>query len=319
MEKLESRSGKYAESPFQIPLKGWWPIAKRVFARFGEADISLRCAGVAFFTFFSIFPAIAASVLTYGLFLDRETLRDHLAAIQSFVPPQAFTIISERLDALLSQPEAGLGFGLLAALAIALWSGSRGVGSLVGLISEAYREDDDRSFIVSALLSVGLTLGGIIFLAVAIVTVAALPAIFLALPLGEHFEWLVLLLRWPLLFLFVMAALMVLYRLGPDRSDARAVWLIPGAFVGTLGWVLLSILFSFYVENFGNYSATFGSLSVAIVTMLWLNYSILIFAMGAILNAEAEHQTRMDTTTGAPKPIGHRGAVVADHVPEMTE
>lgn len=318
MQRSEPRPGKYAETPFQIPLKGWWPIAKRVAVRFGKADISLRCAGVAFFTFFSIFPAIAASVLTYGLFLNRETLRTHLAAIEPFVPHQAFTIISDRLEALLSQPETGLGFGLVLALAIALWSGSRGVGSLVGLISEAYREDNKRSFLTSALLSIGLTLGGIVFLAVAIVTVAALPAVFLALPFGSSFEWLVLLLRWPLLFLFVMAALMVLYRLGPDRSNAQLVWLLPGALIATIGWLLLSALFSLYVENFGNYSATFGSLSVAVVTMLWLNYSILIFAVGALLNAEAEYQTRMDSTTGEPKPIGLRGAIVADTVPDTT-
>lgn len=309
-------AGKYAETPFQIPLKGWWPILKRVYARFIEADISIRCAGVAFFTFFSIFPAIAASVLTYGLFLDRQVLRTHLGAIEPFLPPEAFTIISDRLDALLAQPETGLGLGLLFALAVALWSGSRGIGSLVGLMSEAYRENDKRSFIVSALLSIGLTVGGIVFLAVAIVTVAALPAIFLILPFGEFFERLVLLLRWPLLFLFVMAALMVLYRLGPDRKDAQLVWLVPGAFISTVGWVLLSLLFSFYVENFGNFSATFGSLSVAVVTMLWLNYTILIFTLGALLNAEAEYQTRIDTTVGAPKPMGLRGAVVADEVPK---
>ncbi len=315
----KAQTGKYAATPFQIPLKGWWPIVKRVFVRFNAADISLRCAGVAFYTFFSIFPAIAAGVLTYGLFLDRETLRDHLATIQSFVPPQAYTIISDRLEALLSQPETGLGFGLALALAIALWSGSRGVGSMVGLISEAYREDEKRSFVTTALLSVSLTLGGILFLTVAILSVAALPAIFLALPFGSSFEWLVLLLRWPLLFLFVMGALMVLYRLGPDRSDAQFIWLLPGAIVATIGWMLLSGLFSFYVENFGNYSATFGSLSVAIVTMLWLNYSILVFAIGAILNAEAEYQTRIDTTTGPPKPMGYRGAVVADHVPDTAD
>ncbi len=316
MEQPEHRSGKYATSPFQISLKGWWPIVKRGVARFGEADISIRCAGVAFFTFFSIFPAIAAAVLTYGLFLDRSMLRTQLDTLQPFVPPEAFTIIAERLDALLSQPETGLGLGLVLALGIALWSGSRGVGSLVGLISEAYREHDNRSFIVSALLSIGLTFGGMVFLAVAILTVAALPAIFLALPFGASFEWFVLLLRWPLLFLFVMFALVVLYRLGPDRKDARLVWLVPGAAFGTIAWLLLSALFSFYVQNFGNYDATFGSLSVAIVTMLWLYYSILIFAVGAILNAEAEYQTRMDSTTGPPKPLGYRGAVVADEVPE---
>ncbi len=319
MDDAAAAIGRYATSPFQIPWKGWVRVAKRMFARFGEADISLRCAGVAFFTFFSIFPAIAAAVLTYGLFLDRTLLRTHLDSIQPLIPPQAYTIISDRLDALLAQPEAGLGIGLVLSLGIALWSGSRGVGSLVGLISEAYREDDERNFIVSALLSVGLTVGGIIFLAVAILTVAALPALFLALPLGAYFEWLVLLLRWPLLFLFVMSALMVLYRLGPDRKDAKLVWLVPGAFVGTLGWLALSLGFSFYVQNFGNYSATFGSLSVAVVTMLWMYYSILVFASGAILNAEAEMQTRMDSTTGPPKPVGQRGAVVADQIPEMPE
>ena len=308
--------GRYAQTPWQITWKGWKKIFWRSVSRFSEADISLRCAGVAFFTFFSIFPALAAGVLTYGLLLDRNTLRDHLASIQPLLPADAYNLIAERLESLLSQPETGLGIGLLFSLAIALWSGSRGVGSLVGLVSQTYRERDERNFLVSAALSLGLTFGGIICFAIAVFTVAALPALFLALPFGSVFETTVLWLRWPLLAAFVVLGLTVLYRLAPDRDAPSFVWLLPGALFAGLMWIGVSFGFSIYVEQFGNYSATFGSLSIAVVTMLWIYYSVTVFALGGVLNAEAELQTRVDTTTGSPKPLGQRGAVVADNLPE---
>lgn len=316
---MPENAGCFAVSPRQIPWQGWKSILPRIGSRFVEADISLRSAGVAFFTFFSIFPGLTAAVLVYGLFLDRETLRQHLATVEPLLPDAAFSIINTRLEALLAQPQTGLGIGLAVSLAIAFWSGSRGVGSLVTLLTIAHREKEERSFLSAALLSLGLTLAGIIGFAIAIILVAAIPAAAAALPLPDYFETLALWLRWPILLVFILGALMALYRLAPDRRAPAMRWLWPGAVAAAIVWVLLSVLFSIYVQNFGNYSATFGALSAAVVMMLWLYYSIMVFAMGAVLNAEIEYQTRTDTTAGLSRPVGDRGAVVADNMPGGTE
>ena len=177
------------------------------------------------------------------------------------MPEAALAIIRDRLTQLVQQPASGLGIGLVVSLGIALWSGSRGVNALVLAIGEAYHEDDDRGFLASALLSIGLTLGGIVFVGVALAAIAVVPAVLNNLQLGSTFETAVNWLRWPLLALFVIVAVAVLYRLAPDRDDARWEWLTPGAVTATVLWLVLSALFSLYVEYFGNYSATFGSLA----------------------------------------------------------
>lgn len=308
-------SGRYATRPGQIPRPGWIKILKRTLATMSATDLSLRCAGVAFFTFLSIFPVLACFVLIYGLVATPDSLRAQLEALRAFAPASVFNIVQERLEALLSQPEVGLGIGLAISFTLALWSGSRGVNALIGTISFAYRETDERSFISAALTSVGLTLGALVFLVIALFTIAGLPVILAATPFVSNMaETVALWARWPVLALFVCLSMAVLFRIAPHRESAQWKWITPGALVATVLWVMLSVLFSIYVEQFGNYSATFGSLSVAVVMMLWTYYSTMIVTLGASLNAEIEHQTKVDTTTGPSAPMGDRGAFVADHL-----
>ena len=309
--------GRYAERPSQIPWPGWKAILKRTFGTVSDADLSLRCAGVAFFSFLSIFPVLACFILVYGLVATRDTVRDQLFTLERFAPKAVFELVQERLEALLSQPEVGLGVGLLISFGLALWSGSRGTNSLIGTINLAYYQKDGRGFVTGALLSLGLTLGALGFLTMSLFTVAAIPALTENLPFARYLETIILWARWPALALMVYLAILVLYRLAPYREDAKWRWITPGALTAAVLWMLLSVLFSVYVEQFGNYSATFGSLSVAVVTMLWLYYSSMVIALGAALNAEIELQTKMDTTTGPQSPMGERGAYVADNLPEQ--
>ena len=301
-----------------MPWPGWKSILKRIYTTMGDADLSLRSAGVAFFGFLSIFPVLACFVLIYGLVTSRGLLEQQLTSVQPFLPVAVFEILQERLDSLLSQPETGLGIGLLVSFAIALWSGSRGTSAMIGAVSSAYREHDDRSFLVNAFISLGMTLGGLFFLVVAIFAIAAIPVIVENLPFPLFFEQAALWVRWPVLALLVWIAIAVLFRFAPHRESARWRWITPGAVVATILWIALSALFSVYVENFGNYSATFGSLSVGVVMLLWMYYSTLIILFGASMNAELEHQTKIDTTTGPAVPMGERGAFVADHLPEQS-
>ena len=200
-----------------------------------------------------------------------------------------------------------------------MWSGSRGTNALILAIGEAYHEDDDRSFIASAVLSIVLTLGALVFVGVALAAIAVIPAVFNAFRLGPTFETVVNWLRWPILAVFVIAAIAALYKLAPDRDDAQLKWLTPGAILAAVLWMILSVAFSLYVEYFGNYSATFGSLAGAVVMMFWIYYSVMVFVFGAALNGQMELQTRRDTTVGAHEKMGTRGAFVADNTPAAVD
>ncbi|EFL88628.1 YihY/virulence factor BrkB family protein [Ahrensia sp. R2A130] len=311
-------AGRYAVRPRDIPWAGWKSILKRAFKTISSTDMSLRCAGVAFYSFLSIFPVLACFVLVYGLVADGGKLQDQMASMEEFLPEAVQAVVYERLDALLSQPQVGLGIGLIVSFAVALWSGSRGTNALVATISRIYRETDDRGFLASAALSLSLTLGALVFLTASLLAIAAVPIAVNLLPLPSWMETAALWVRWPLLAILVYAAILILFRLAPDREDAKWRWISLGAAVSAVLWLALSSLFSFYVKEFGNYSATFGSLSVAVILMLWIYYSTMIVSLGAALNAEIEHQTKVDTTTGPNAPMGERGAYVADNLPEQS-
>lgn len=315
----KAENGRYADRPGQIPWPGWKAILMRAFGTVSGTDLSQRCAGVAFFSFLSIFPFIASFVLIYGLVSTPSSLQEQLAVMEGFVPASVYQIVQERLESLLSQPQVGLGIGLLVSLAFALWSGSRGVNSMIATLSSVYHEKDTRSFVVSAALSIGLTIGGMAFALIVAVAIAAVPIAVGILPVSSWVETLASLARWPILAVLVSLGLSILYRLAPPRSDAKWKWITPGAVLATVLWLVLTVAFSFYVENFGNYGATFGSLSVAVVMMLWIYYSALVVATGAALNAELELQTKVDTTTGPNAPMGQRGAYVADNLPEQSD
>ncbi len=313
-----ARIGRYANHPNRIPWAGWQQILSRTLATIIDVDTSLRCAGSAFFSFLSIFPAVACLVLIYGLVATPASLNDQLEVMGPVIPQWLYVVIQQRLQDLLNQREVGLGIGLIVSFAIALWSGSRGISSLISTISAVYHEKDNRSIVVSTLLSVGLTLAGMVIAIVIFFAVAAVPIATSALPLSPVAELAADLIRWPLLAVLVSLAISVLFRVAPHRTSAKWKWITPGAVIATLLWLILSAGFSLYLERFSDFGAMFGSLSVAVATMLWIYYSAMVVALGASLNAEIEYQTKIDTTVGPYAPMGQRGAFVADNLPEQS-
>jgi len=270
----------------------------RCLRTFGDQDTSLRCAGTAFFGFLSLFPAIATAVLVFGIFADRASLATTLDAMKYVLPNQVLDIAREQLTALILQPPASLGIGLLVSVSLALWSGSRGVSSLVYAMSRVRHEPERRGFIKAALVSIGLTIAGSVFLVISLIIIAGLPALF---PWPSRDEWLLLLLRWPALLLLAVIALGALYRWGPDRHPRRFRFIWPGAVFASLLWILAGAIFSIYVENFSNYQASFGSVTAAIVLLLWIYNSAQIFVLGAVVNSELEYASGAQTVvaTGA--------------------
>ena len=134
--------------------------------------------------------------------------------------------------------------------------------------------------------------------------------------LGGATETLIKIARWPVLFVVVAFGLACIYRYGPSRDKPKWRWITPGSAVASLLWIAASLLFSWYAANFGSYNKTYGSLGAAIGFMMWIWISTVVTLLGAELDAEMEHQTARDTTEGRPKPLGARGATMADTVGE---
>jgi membrane protein len=306
--------GRGARKPTEIPAKGWWQILKRTAYAVGQDGLLAQAAAMTFYSLLALFPALAMLVSLYGLIADPRTLSDTISGIKGVVPGGGMDIITGQLKSLASSPHKALGLGLLIGFATSLWSATSGIKALFSALNVAYNEDETRSFIRLTVIAMVFTLGTIVFLILAIVGVVALPGILSLLGIGSGATTLLELLRWPVLLLGLGVFLSLVYRYGPCRARARWRWVTWGSGAATIGWLIVSVAFSYYAAHFGSYNKTYGTLGAAIGFMTWLWLSATVVLVGAELDAEMEHQTAQDTTDGPPKPMGARGADAADHV-----
>jgi len=307
--------GANAEKPQEIPKRGWWQIVRRAWREAKSDQVPLLAAGVAFYSFLALFPAMIASVLIYGLVRDPRDVQRQAEQVTDALPADAARLLTDQLEAIAATPQSSLGFGLLVTLVLALWSASGGVGNVVTAINVAYDEEETRGFVKRKLLALGLTLGAILFVVVAVSLVAVAPVLLDSLVDSGPLRWGLEAARWLGLVLAMTVMLAVLYRLAPDRDDAQFRWVSVGAVVSTVLWVAASLGFSLYVDNFGSYNKTYGALAGVVVLLMWLWITMYVVLLGAEINAEAEQQTVEDTTVGEPQPLGERGAVKADSLP----
>ena len=306
-------SGKHAERPSQIPPRGWRQVVRRGWAEAKADQVPLLGAGVAFFAFLALFPALIALVTLYGLFADPGVIADQVNSL-SALPAEARQLIVDQIN---NQNRAALGWSVVVSVAIALFSASGGVNQLMIAVNIAYDEEPKRNAIKHRLIALGLTVGAIVFIMVMLGLVAVVPSL-LGQVFGDSPAIRVALsaTRWILVVVLVAAALAVLYRVAPDRDSPKLSWVSVGATIATLLWLLASIGFSIYVSTFGNYAKTYGVFAAVIVLLLWLWITSYAVLLGAEINAEAEQQTIKDSTKGPPEPLGERNAVKADSTPE---
>lgn len=270
---------------------GWFRVLWRTAKAMTRMDTSMRCAGVAYFGFLSLFPAVASAVLLLGLFAKPVFLADMIERLEGLVPEVALQTLASQMVLLLEQPRGGLGLGLVVSLLIAAWSASRGVAALMYATSRTHSEPDKRGFVAAVAMSVWVTFLSGFGMIVVLTLVALIPAYFAALPWLGLGEMLVLWLRWPILLVMGVLAIAAFYRFAPDRRSKKARWIWPGAIIATVLWLLVCLAFSFYVERLGTFEATFGSLATAIVLLLWMYNSALIVVLGATINAELQRET----------------------------
>jgi membrane protein len=307
--------GIEADTPVEIPSAGWRQVVRRAWRETRADGIPLIAAGVAFYTFLSLFPALIAAVTLYGLIADPAQVEEQVRSLSEALPQETTKLIADQLRDITSSSERALGLGFAVSLLAALFTASGGVVNLMKAINLAYDEDETRGFVRLRAIALVLTLGAVVFMVVSVGLVAVLPVVLDEFGLGGIGRAVVGVLRWVGLVVFVIGALAVLYRFAPDRNDPRFSWVTLGAAVATLLWMLGSVGFSVYVSNFGSYGRTYGSLAGAVVLLLWLFLTAFMVLFGAEINAEAEQQTARDSTVGPPKPLGWRDAVKADSIP----
>ncbi|MGZ8751055.1 MAG: YihY/virulence factor BrkB family protein, partial [Pseudonocardia sp.] len=313
------RPGDQAEVPTQIPPKGWWQVTRRAFKESSADNVGILAGGIADAAFLAVFPALIAGISLFGLVADPETIAQQAEGVLAALPETAQPLLRDQIVSLTQTPSGALTFSFVVSILLALWSASSGTSSLMTGINIAYDEQESRNFVKLRGTALLLTLGAIVFVLLTLALVAVVPALLNALQLGTFINVIVQVVRWFLLVVLIVVALAVVYRLAPDRDAPKFTWTSVGAVVAAVLWVLASLGFSLYVNNFGSYNKTYGALAGVVVLLLWLYLTGYIILLGAEINAESEKQTKKDTTTGPPVPMGERRAEAADTVADPPE
>ncbi|WP_296599909.1 YihY/virulence factor BrkB family protein [Phenylobacterium sp.] len=310
-EAQEPGRGRVAERPAHIPWRGWKDILWRTWREIGQDRLTVVAGSVTYYTLLAIFPALGVFVSLYGLIADVRLVEQQLVQLSAIFPPEAVRLLGEQMLRLATGKAAGLSLAFVVSLLLSIWSASAGMKSLFDGLNIAYDETEKRNYLVRTALTYGFTLALLVFLALVSGILVAAPIVLDALGLRQ--DWLIAA-RWPLVYAVAAGAFCVAYRYGPSRRRARWRWLLPGGAAAAFFWMAGSAGFSWYLNNVARLDATYGSLGTVIGFMLWVWFSVMVVLMGAELNAEIEHQTAIDSTTGPAKPMGERGAAMADTV-----
>lgn len=309
------QSGRTADSPLEIPARGWKQVAVRTWKQSSEDNVGLVAAGVAFYAFLALVPLLGATVLTYGLVADPHIVAKNVKSLANVLPQDAAKLIGQQLMSIVQTSGGKKGFGLLIAIAVAIFGARNAAGSIVTALNIAYEEEDTRGFLRVNLLALAITAAAVALAVIALLAIAALGYLEQLLPHAPGFLLtLGKIVSYVLLFLGAAAAAATLYRYGPDRKRAQWKWITPGTIFAAVTWLVLTFGFGLYVSKFGSYNKTYGSLATVVILVTWLYLSAYVFLFGAELNSELEHQTEKDTTEAEGRPLGQRGAWSADHV-----
>jgi membrane protein len=306
--------GREARSPLGIPIAGWRDILWRVKEELNDDHVTVIAAGVAFFGLLAFVPLLGSLVALYGLWADPGDVARHLSTFSEVLPAAGGKLVRTVLEDVVDRSHGQLSLSAVAGIAVTLWSASRGMRSLMRALTIAYDEDARRGWMRERALSYGYTAIAITIGALTIGVVVAVPAALAWLGLSGWAGFALLLLRWPALAIVSVAALATLYRWGPARRPAKWRWVVTGAGLATVLWLLGSSVLSIYVHRVASIDDSYGPLGAVLVLMLWFFVASYAVLLGAELNAEMEHQTRVDTTAGPDRPMGKRGAHVADRV-----
>ena len=310
----ERGRGRLARAPLQIPWAGWKDILVRTYQEIQEDRLLALAAGVVFYSLVALFPAIAAAVSSYALFANAATIGKHLTIAADIVPAGTLDMLGDEINRIAAKSDGRLTFGFLVGLGIALWSANAGMKAIFDALNIIYDEDEKRGLVWLNLVSLFFTICAIACAGLAVALVVVFPLLLAAFGVTSFDHPIVGHLRWPVLFVLIILWLSVLYRYGPSRRRPKWRWISVGSVFAAVAWLAVSSVFSWYLGNFANYNATYGALGAVVGLMMWMWLSTIVVLVGAELNSEIEHQTAHDSTVGPERPLGTRGAVMADTV-----
>ncbi len=265
---------------------GTWPLIKRVLSEVSENDLMTQAAAMTFYTLLSIFPGMAMLVALYGLFADPVTISEQVNTLSVVMPGGGTQLLTDELKALTSTPSSGLGWALIISLATSLWTSNQAMKAMFNALNQVHDIKEKRSFITLTSLTLLCTFGTVVFMVLALAGIVVVPAVLAFVGLGPVLDTVLFWLRWPLLLFGLSVLLAVLFRFGPCRTKVVWRWITWGSGFATLGWMAVSVLFSWYVANFGNYNKTYGSLGAVVGFMTWIWISSTVVLIGAQLDAE---------------------------------
>jgi membrane protein len=316
----ESFRGRDATHPMNISWKEWRDILWRTAKRSSCDRLLAVAAGVVFYSLLALFPAIAAVVSCYGLFASTDSINQHLSFLAGIIPQEAYSVVENQVMHVVAKGEARLSLNFALGLAVALWSANAGAKALMDALNIVHQEDEKRGYLRLNLLSLAFTVAGVAAMVIAIGVMVLVPVWLSQFGLAHFSETIVNVARWPALMIGMLLWISVLYRYGPSRCKAKWEWVSVGAVFATLTWFAGSAAVSWYLSDFANYDATYGSLGAAVGTMIWLWMSAAVVLLGAELNAEIERQTAMDSTASRRKSFGAPGEIMADAgLPEQVQ
>ncbi|PHR20508.1 MAG: ribonuclease BN [Sphingopyxis sp.] len=317
LDEIEARTpGARAHSPFHLPLKAWWAILKRLYVMNDFHNLPLLAAGVAFFAFLAFVPLIAVIALLYGLIGDPDTVAASIEQVSGILPDAVLTILREQLLSIVSTSKTTKGLGLAIALLVSTYGAMRAANAMMKALNIIYEEHESRNILMTTWVGAQITIG------MAVVAIVGLSAIsvftyisnFLQGYLGNNVLIFLKIITWITAGFLVSLTFGLFFRYAPDRRPAKWRWLSIGSVVATLLWLGITIGFGYYAANVSDYNATYGSLAAVVIFLMWLFLSAYSVLIGAEINAETERQTFQDSTIGADRPLGERGAVMADTV-----
>jgi len=284
-----------AAGPLAIFFRRWKDVLSGAYQRIDRDRLLATAAGVVFYGLLAIFPAVTALVSSYGLFADPSTIADNLQTLALMLPNGSFAIVQDEIGRVLAKHDSALGITFLFGLLLAIWSANAGMKAIIDALNVAYEVEERRSWIRLNLISLAFTVAALAAILVMVAAVILVPLLITRLGLDHSAELLVQILRWPALAVVLLVALVVLYRYGPSRRPPGWRWLGIGAVVAAALWLIGSALLSWYLSNFANYTATYGSLGAAIGLMTWMWMSAIVILVGAELNSEIECEARGTT------------------------
>lgn len=276
------------DRPSEISSSGWKTILLSVKDQIGENNVSIVSAGVAFYAFLAIFPAIGALVSIYGLAMDPQQIQEQLTQLSSVMPQQAYEILKNQLQSLTESSGSALGWSMAIGLLFSIWSANKGTKSLFTGVDIAYDLENNRGFLKQNGLTLLFTFGAIIMVLLSMALIVGFPAFVDQLGLSGTLEAVIRWLRWVVLAVIVVFFVGLVYQYAPDKRTVGFRWVWPGAVLATILWLIASWGFSFYVKNFGSYGEVYGSISAVVVLLLWLFLTSFIILIGAELNSEIE-------------------------------